>query len=170
MRTPYDAAFGNLQPADRPLMGFYVAGYAPGQRVGSEWEFVLPQDAAARQARPDDQFGASWRGVTLPFSRLHFGVDPRVIPQPSNSGMPPNIVAQVQAAANQIQSPVIFDGMPLQDAIGFCKFILDTTINMSRYEIGVPTCGGPLHIGVITRASNFAWISKPLYSLNNTGD
>jgi hypothetical protein len=167
MRAPYDAVFGKLPVEQRPLMGFYIAGYAPGpeQHTGTEWEFVLPQDSTARQARPDNQFGASWRGIALPFVRLHFGVDPRLVQNLKAGGMSQQIIDQIQAAANQLQSPVVFDGMPLQDAIGFCKFILETTINVCTYEVGVPACGGPLHIGIITRADGFTWISKPDYSL-----
>ena len=166
MRTPYDAVFGPLQLADRPVMGFYVAGYGPGEHLGTEWEFVLPQDTAARPARPENQFGASWRGISVPFSRLHLGLDPRLLHTLQSAGIDPTIITRIAAAAKQLESPVIFDGMPLQDAIGFCKFILETTINVCTYEVGVPTCGGPLHIGIITRTDGFRWIARPEYSLN----
>jgi hypothetical protein len=164
MRKPYEVVFGGAG-AQRPVMGFYIAGYAAGQHVGSEWEFVLPQDTSARQARPDDQFGASWRGVAGPFCRLHFGIDPRLIQNLQTAGVPQQILNQIQTVAKQLESPVVFDGMPMQDAIGFCKFILQTTINVSTYEVGVPSCGGPLHIGIITRSRGFSWISEPVYSL-----
>jgi len=162
IRQPYDAAFQNLPSVQQPpLIGFYIAGYAPEGRVGTEWEFMLPQDTLARQARPDDQFGASWRGQVMPFLRLQTGIDPRLITHLKTAGMPPPTIAQVEAAAKQLQSPVVFDGMPLQDAIGFCKFILDTTINSCTYEVGVPSCGGPLHVGIITHADGFEWITRP---------
>jgi hypothetical protein len=166
IRTPYNAAFDALPADKKPVMGFYIAGYAPNQHVGTEWEFVLPQDANARQSRPDNQFGASWRGVAVPFSRLHFGVDPRLISTLQTGGMPQDMINRVQDAAKQLESPIVFDGMPLQDAIGFCRFILETTINVCTYEVGVPVCGGPLHIAIVTRAAGFSWISQPGYSLN----
>jgi len=164
IRTSYDNAFQSLKPEQKPVMGFYVAGYSPNQHFGSEWEFVLPRDQAARRSRPDAEFGAAWRGVSGPFFRLSFGFDPRIVDALVAQGMPADITQKIQATAKTFAMPVVFDGMPLQDAIGYCKFILETTINASTYEVGVPTCGGPLHIAVITRGDGFCWIAKPEYT------
>ena len=78
MRVNYDAGFGHVDVEKRPIMGFFVAGYSEGQHLGSEWEFSLPQAAAAVQVREDDKLGASWRGIHIPFTRLYWGMDPRV--------------------------------------------------------------------------------------------
>ncbi len=55
----------------------------------------------------------------------------------------------------------MFENMPLHDAIDFAAFILQTTINMARFEIGTPSCGGPKWIAVIVRETGFTWIEKP---------
>jgi hypothetical protein len=127
VRSKYDPLFANAP--QRPTMGFYIAGYAVGDHLATEWEFVLPQDNTARQSRPDDQFGAAWRGVTMPFSRLHFGADPRIADALRAAGMPNDQVDAFEREARNFVSPVVFDSMPLQDAIGFCKHILVTTIS-----------------------------------------
>lgn len=163
MRHYYDPAFGSLPEPQRPAIGFYIAGYSPAadQHLGSEWEFVLPQAQASTPARPDNLVGASWRGIGIPFTRLFFGLDPRVDQILASLGMNPAAVAQFrQLAGNQLQSRVAFDGMPLEDAVGFCKFIIDTTIGMATYEIGNPSCGGPVNLAVITRSS-FRWVAEP---------
>jgi hypothetical protein len=163
MRGYYDPAFGALPEPQRPVIGFYIAGYsvAPHQHLGSEWEFVLPQAQASTPARPGDAVGASWRGIGMPFTRLFFGVDPRADQILAGLGMTPAAITQFrQLAAVQLQSRVAFDGMPLEDAVGFCKFIIETTIGMATYEIGIPSCGGPVHIAVIT-PSSFRWVSEP---------
>jgi hypothetical protein len=41
-------------------------------------------------------------------------------------------------------APIVFDGMPVQEAIEFTAFILRTTIGMSKFEAGIASCGGPL--------------------------
>ena len=167
MRSYYDPAFGALPEPQRPVIGFYVAGYspAPDQHLGSEWEFVLPQAQASTPARPGDTVGASWRGIGIPFTRLFFGVDPRTDQILAGLGLNQAAIAQFrQLAALQLQSRVAFDGMPLEDAVGFCKFIIDTTIGMATYEIGNPSCGGPVNIAVITRSS-FRWVSEPRLSI-----
>jgi hypothetical protein len=160
MRGPYNAAFGQAPQQQRPMMGLYLAGFSPKHHLGSEWEFQFPIDAKPRIARPDDQLGASWRGIVLPFARLHSGMDARILDSLRSQGIDPSILRTIQDTANSFISPWVFDGMPLKDAIGFCKFILETTINTSAYESGVPTCGGPLHIAIITR-QHFKWIMPP---------
>ena len=47
----------------KPVLGFYVAGYTQGEPFPEEFEFLLPRDDAPFRARDVDQFGASWRGV-----------------------------------------------------------------------------------------------------------
>jgi hypothetical protein len=163
IRGYYDTAFGALPEPQRPVIGFYVAGYSPSpdQHLGAEWEFVLPQAQASTPVRPGNVVGASWRGVGIPFSRLFFGVDPRVDGILASLGMDAAAIAQFrQLAGAQLQSTVAFDGMPLEDAVGFCKFIIDTTIGIATYEVGNPSCGGPVNIAVITRSS-FRWVSEP---------
>jgi hypothetical protein len=165
LRGYYDVAFGGVAEPQRPVIGFYLAGYSPGAALASEWEFVLPQAQAPVRARDDQVVGASWRGIGIPFTRLFFGIDPRVDGILAGLGMNPQTVATFRQIANeQLQSRVAFDGMPIQDAIGFCKYILDTTIGAATYELGNPSCGGPVNIAVITR-SGFEWISHPKYTL-----
>jgi hypothetical protein len=166
IRAPYDQTFGQIPPAQKPILGFYLAGFSPGSHLGSEWEFVLPQsDKPAKPRSGEAEFGASWRGVSVPFTRLYSGFDPRIVGMLAAQNIPPDVIEKIQNIAKTLQSPIAFDGMPLQDAIGFCRFILDTTIGQCAYEFGVPSCGGPLQIAVITRREKFSWILKPSYSV-----
>lgn len=166
MRNHYDPVFSSLPEAHRPAIGFYVAGYSPdayppNQHLGAEWEFVLPQAQQAVRAREDNVVGASWRGISVPFTRLFFGADPRVDQILASLNVPAATITQFRQQVNiQLQSRVIFDGMPVQDAIGFCKYIIETTIGAATYEIGNPSCGGPINIAVIKR-NQFHWVSKP---------
>jgi hypothetical protein len=165
MRRHYDPAFANMEEAQRPVTGFYIAGYSPAQHLGSEWEFVLPQAHEVTRVREEHLVGASWRGISVPFTRVFFGADPRIEQILVSLGMNQEAIARFrQVVGTQLISRVAFDGMPLQDAIGFCKFIIDTTIGMATYEIGNPSCGGPVNVAVITR-SGFEWVSKPQFRI-----
>ena len=169
LRGHYDPAFGSLPEPQRPVIGFFLAGYSPNpnqnQPLASEWEFLLPQTPAPVRAREDQQYGASWRGVSVPFTRLYFGLDPRYEQMLTGLGVSQATITAFKAqAANQLATRVAFDGMPIQDAISFCKFIIDTTIGAATYEIGVPSCGGPVNIAVITR-SGFKWVHEPKFTL-----
>ncbi len=165
IRGSYEKEHSEIPPDQRPVIGFLLAGYSAGKHLGSEWEFVLPKNNAPVQPRAEDQFGASWRGVSVPFTRLHFGVDPRLGYILEQEGVPPDVIDKVGQAALKLKAQVIFDGMPVQDAIGFCRFILETTIGQATYELGSPSCGGPVHLAVITRADGFVWVSAPRYTL-----
>ena len=159
IKSPYEKQYAAMPADKKPAIGFYLAGYSTGKHLGSEWEFVLPADQSPREAREDDQCGASWRGVAVPFTRLYFGLDPRLPDALLANGIPKDVVEKLANVAKGFISPVVFDGMPVQDAVGFCRFILDTTIELATYEIGPASCGGPLQMALVTRNS-FNWVTK----------
>lgn len=164
IREPYAKQHADIPVEKQPRVGFYVAGYSPAVHLASELEFVLPVHNAPIKPRGDDQFGASWRGVSIPFTRLHFGMDPRVLSELVKEGVSDDVVKKIDEVARRFRAPVVFDGMPVQDAIGFCKFILETTIGQATYELGFASCGGPVHLAVITRGDGFTWVSRVSYS------
>ena len=144
-------------PADKqPGLGIYVAGYDPNAVAPVEWEFVIPRDAEPRIVRPQEVFGAAWRGMEGIFARLFFGMEPQLSADLGQE--------KFQQLYQKHIMKVIFDPMPLQDAIDFAHFILQTTIGMSRFMIGAAACGGPIDIATITEAgvsdSRFTWVSK----------
>jgi hypothetical protein len=164
IRGHYDQQFRDVPQQNLPVVGFYIAGYTSGRPLATEREFVLPQHETPVVPRSDDDFGASWRGIALPFTRLYSGVDPRLYDILREQGIADELIHRVKAAAGQrLIAPVAFPGMPVKDAIGFCKFIVETTVYQALYEIGVPSCGGPLQIGAITKAGGFEWVQKLQY-------
>jgi hypothetical protein len=142
---------------DRPGLGFFIAGYSPDRDFPEEWEFVLPRDSETQQVRPLDQFGSSWRGTNVPFTRLYKGFDPRASQELEEM----EGLEEVIRTLKKYESPVVYNGMPVQDAINFATFILQTTIGMSTFEIGAPSCGGPLQIATVLPEVGFEWIAKP---------
>ncbi len=51
-----------------------------------------------------------------------------------------------------------FQFLPLQDAIDYVYFLINTTIQFQRFSTMIPTCGGQIEIAVITPYSGFQWI------------
>ena len=158
VRMAYDAEFGGVPQAQRPTLGMYVGGYSSPTSFAEEWEFLLPRDPAPRAVRAGTAFGASWRGIDIPFTRLLMGYDPRLVPHVVATGMSD---AQARAILAQFQTVMVYDGMPMQDAVDFAAFILRTTIGMARFEIGTDACGGPLQVAAILPESGFQWIARP---------
>jgi hypothetical protein len=160
----FSKAYQN-QFGDKPggPLGFFIGGYSPDQALPEEWEFQLPRDRESRQVRPTDRFGASWRGVDLPFTRLYKGYDPRLIEDLKKAQVPDETIKEM---VQRYESPVIYDGMPVQDAINFVVFILQTTIGLATFESGVPSCGGPSQIATVLPEDGFQWVKEPALSVN----
>ncbi len=159
----YEAEFASMDAADRPALGFFVAGYSGKNVFAEEWEFRLPADPRHREVRPESVFGASWRGIDLPFTRLYFGYDPRALEALQAAGLTD---AQIEAAFRPYQAQVVYDGMPVQDAINFAVFIAETTIGMATFELGPPACGLPLQVATILPGAEFVWVSNPQLSIS----
>ena len=165
MRKPYKEAYAQTPIQVQPVMGFCICGYWDGpHHLGSNWEFQFPHKPKPQLMLPDDVLGANWRGINMPFTRLFHGLDPRIVDILKAEGVSPDVIDRVRAsAARTLATQATFDGMPVQDAIGFCKFIIETTIGWARYEIGQPSCGGPIHLAVIAKSGGFQWVSQPTY-------
>jgi len=149
IRCYYDAEFGGLPLEQRSVLGFFVAGYSDGQPFPEEFEFLFPRDDAPVAARPADGFGASWRGIDLPFTRIYKGFDPYVVPlRLQAEGLSEDAIERV-LSPDALETAVIFDGMPIQDAVNFAVYILETTIGWATFAIGMASCGGFLQVATI---------------------
>jgi hypothetical protein len=154
----YNQQFQNIPTEQKPGLGFFIAGYSHNEPLGEEFEFVLPKDSISRPVRPSDKFGASWRGVSVPFTRLYYGFDPRLEEKLLQSGRE-DTIPLIQSIKQEFSSKVIYDGMPIIDAIKFVNYILLTTIGIVSFEIGFPTCSEPVDIAVIME-DKFDWVKK----------
>jgi hypothetical protein len=163
VRPLYAEAFGPLPADQQPVLGFFVAGYSDGAQFAEEFEFALPHDAAPRAPRGPQAFGASWRGINSPFMRIYKGYDGRVRDRLLERGLEE---AAVNELLTDLETPVIYNGMPLQDAVNFCSYILHTTIGYTTFEVGVPTCGYPLQVATISADNGFEWVARPELSVS----
>lgn len=163
MQKHHADAFGTLPIDQQPGLGFVVAGYSTDENkhLASEWEFILPFNTEPVAMRPQDEIGASWRGVQDPFIRLMLGYDPNLPEMLLKSGMPPNEVERFGSVVKRFGTMIVFDGMPLQDAVGYCRFIIQTTIGWCTYAAGQPSCGGPIKLATITPGDGFKWVTPP---------
>ena len=158
IKNAYEEEFGDLPAEKRPELGFLIAGYSNGEPLPEEFEFLLPTDTAPTSVRDSDVFGASWRGQNDPFIRLYKGFDPRLTEALESHGLDEDQIASVTA---DLEASVLYDGMPVQDAINFATFILQTTIAYTAFEIGPAPCGRPLQVATILADEGFKWIAKP---------
>lgn len=153
----YNVQLSDVKEAEKPLVGIFLGGYSPHSAFPEEWEFQIPRKPKAVEVRPKESFGASWRGVSLPFTRLHMGFDPRARDKLKELGVDENIIKQ---AIEPLKSPIAYDAIPLQDAVNFAYHILRTTVDHTTFELGPPSCGGPLDIAIVTKLDGFNWVTE----------
>jgi hypothetical protein len=161
----YQPEFKNI-PKEQKMrelrLGFFIAGHSKDKPFVEEWEFLLPRDKQTKQVRPETEFGASWRGIDLPFTRLLKGFDPRSEMKLREHGVSDDVIKE---ALHSWKAQIAYNGMPVQDAINFAVFILKTTIGLATFELGPPSCGGPLQVACILPSSGFRWITQPQLSV-----
>ncbi|MCI0448941.1 MAG: hypothetical protein L0Y79_04030 [Chlorobi bacterium] len=149
----------------QPNLGIYIAGYSERDReLGNDWgmeyEFILPVHTASIQVREKEKTGASWRGISNIFSRLFFGYEPLLKKTLIDGGRSEE---EINKLLGSFAVPIVFDGMPVQDAINFVTFIIKTTIGVLEFSIGPPSCGEPIDVAVITPVGGFEWIAEKKY-------
>ena len=157
LSAKYAENFKDMEQGQLPTLGIMVGGYGTEQHLAETWEFRIPSSAGIQPTRPNHEFGASWRGVSAPFARLYKGFDPRVRQALHSAGLKSEKVKEV---LDPFHLPIVFDGMPVQEAIDFVVFVLQTTIGIAKFEIGPQSCGGPLWIAVVQPWA-FTWIRQP---------
>jgi len=159
----YDSAFNGIalkERQERLRLGFFISGYSPSQFLSEEWEFELPKDTDIKRVRPAERFGISWRGIPIPFARLFNGFDPRIADALKKAGVSEKVVDNT--LSRKWRMPIAYDGMPVQDAINFAVYILETTIGAATFEQSpAPSCGGPLQVAVILPDKGWKWIHEP---------
>jgi hypothetical protein len=169
VRVLYEEEFKEIPEQERPGLGFMVAGYSPGSAFAEEWEIVFPVRPEPAMVRSQEIFGSAWRGIRIPFTRLYFGFDPRLEDFLQEAGFAQDQAqAIMKVALEKLGTAVVYDGMPVQDAINFAAFIVNTTVGASTFEIGVPSCGGPLQLAAILPGDGFTWIERPALSLGES--
>jgi len=69
----------------------------------------------------------------------------------------------VQFIRDRLEMSLVEAAMPIQDAIDLAEFLVDTTIQFSRFTPGAPLVGGPIEIAAITKHEGFKWIRRKHY-------
>jgi hypothetical protein len=157
----YRHVFDGLPDEHKPACGFMVAGYSPEEPFARIFGFEFPAATEVAEIGEPEDFGAIWRGVSQPFIRLWRGFEPALAARlVEGAGLTEETFKEM---IMPFEAQVAYDGMPVQDAVSFATYILDTTIGFSRFVHGLPACGGPLQVAAILPDDGygFNWIAKP---------
>lgn len=148
----------------RPWSGFVVCGYSSTDFFPEEYLVIVPAKQPERLRPPingEPDFGANWYGLTDAIVRLHHGRDDRIFDIMQQAGLGDSRLDKLRSIiSQQLQYPVLFNAMPLGDAVDYAEFLVQTTINRFRFVVGAEVCGGEIHIATITRKDGFGWIRR----------
>jgi hypothetical protein len=151
-------------------LGLLLGGYSKPGDLGESWSVEIQQAVPQppRKLRQDHEVGLSWGGMTEVLQRMVVGFDPQifqvlaaVLQPPQNPAVLASQLGPVLAA--QLQRPLVFAPMPIQDVIDLARFFVHSAIMYSRFLPGPNIVGGPIEIAAITKHENFKWISRKHY-------
>ncbi len=130
--------------------GFHVAGYKIEGQLSMPYVYychIARNELVRRNVKPDGSlsYGAAWSGeIDILTSILN----------PVTSKDETGTEKVVRAVA-----PVAWDVMPLQDAIDFAIYAIQTTIDTMRFQARAKTVGGPIDVLALT-PEEAKWIQR----------
>lgn len=132
--------------------GFHVAGYKKEKEGKASEPYIYYCHVSRniieqKNIKPDGKlaYGATWSGQADIITGL---INPIIIKDPQGK-------QQIIKPA----SPIIWDAMPLQDAIDFSIFAIRTTIDTIRFQARPKNVGGPIDVLVMT-PDGAKWIKR----------
>jgi hypothetical protein len=151
-------------------MGFLLGGYSKPGDLGESWSVEIQKGVPQppKKLRADHEVGLSWGGMTEVIQRIIVGFSPQMFPILAAVSQPPQNPAVLASQLGpvltaQLQAPLVFAPMPIQDVIDLARFLVHAAIMFSRFSPGPNMVGGPIEIAAITKHENFKWISRKHY-------
>ncbi len=144
-------------------MIFLVGGYDEGAPYGRVFDIFIPSRPTPSEWHSGPgQFGLVWGGQKEYADRLIHGFDGR-LPELARNFLSlddPKREELSQHLQTQLQAPVPFAFLPLQDCVDFAIFLIRTTITMQHWILGLRGVGGAIDVAVITQTDGFTDIQR----------
>jgi hypothetical protein len=156
----------NLGSAPGFQLGFVVAGYSANAELSEVWSVQIQDGQSAPPSLVMGQGTTSvWAGGDPEvFSRLVLGHGLKLADALVKGGVPRTDVDAVVAALRQeMHVDLVEAPMPVQDAIEFAEFLVQTTSAFTRFKRGAATVGGPVESAAITKHEGFKWVQRKHY-------
>lgn len=141
-----------MQPPPGNEIVFLVGGYDKNEPYGRLFEIFIPTHPQPVE-RHAGEFGMVWGGQREYTDRLITGFDPNLPALVQNSL---NLTDAQREALHvnlkaQLQAPIPFQFLPLQDCVNLSILLIRTTITIQTFLVGIRGVGGAIDIATITR-------------------
>lgn len=150
----------------KPPLGLFIGGFSAKKFFPDEFSYEFPKSTAWNEVRPNTpdgrpSFGSNWFGQIDALIRLFKGYDLGSLGELVKRGVDKKIIEKwIQDAVSELL--IVFNGMPLQDAIDYAEYAVQVVIGRFRFGPGPPLCGGDIDIAVVT-PGNFEWAKRKLW-------
>ena len=186
----YDKEFS--EDASKPDLELMIGGYDKEKQVPSIYRIYVEKGQVEQTFPDEDPFGIAFGGQMQEIQRIVFGTDSinrvRLIARVNSLIEDTQAFFQTLLDENGIvfQLPVIdtakekqfyiFNGWDLeafdanwgdfseQNAIECVNFFVEIMIKSQQFSSKLPTVGGDVHIGLITKDAGFKYISREEYT------
>lgn len=146
-----------------PDMVFLVGGYDDGTAYGRVFEFHIPnKPVPAEWHTGAGSFGLVWGGQREYADRIIRGFDDRLLEVAEKLlklSQEQKVEFQKQLQG-QLQAPIPFAFLPLQDCVDLSIFLIRSTILIQNWLVGVRGVGGAIDVATITRTEGFAEVQR----------
>ncbi len=151
---------------EKPKLGFMIVGYSSGQPLAEEWkiDIINGECNGPHLVRQQNQSGITWNGEPEAITRLYLGFGTGLTNVLKKCKIDDKAVEEImQCCRENLTVPMVTPAMPIQDAINLAIFLVETTINFSKFSPGAPTVGGPIEVAAITKHEGFKWVRRKHY-------
>jgi hypothetical protein len=146
---------------NEPDMVFLIGGYDEGEPYGRVFEVGIPSNPEPKPWHPGTSFGPVWGGQQEFVGRLINGYDPNLVPVVQNHlKLSDEQVVGLRNELQKIQVPIPYPFLPLQDCINLSILLIQTTIQMQTFYVGLRGVGGEIDVATITKTGGLQHIRE----------
>lgn len=138
------------------VVGFYIAGYLPVDRIPACFSMVFDPLAPKPAAIPLRMNSYSFWGAPNMINRLIRGYDGKLKDDVLRSGKWSGSESELDAVLGQYHLATLW--LPIREAIDFIHSCVYSTIKALKFSSLSQICGGPIEIAVITTDRKFRWV------------
>lgn len=147
--------------------GFLVAGYSAGRTSSEAWRVELVDantEPVPELAIETETVGWLSFAQATPTERLWNGIDREFLGALKERLTPAAFaeVGRIYEESKVMRAPTL-GAMPLPDAIGLARFMVDLSSSYTHYLPGPDSVGGPVEVASVSRHEGFRWISRKHY-------
>jgi len=144
-----------------PNMTFIVGGYDRDDAYGKVFFSEIPREPIPTPRNPND-FGMTWGGQLSIASRIVHGYDPALLSiiQKTLNLDDKDMNKAVQAIKSDIEFPIPYAVLPLQDCVDLATFLIRSTIIAQDLAVGIRGVGGPIDVAIITRTGGLEYVQQ----------